>query len=934
MQRIIASTICVLFFVAAGGQCLEKDSLIKRLTSLPSSDIPLKELKEQLKELSRYEAMIGSCAYQYDAVHVMLLRRIGWNYYLQTDYLQAVNYYRRAIDLFEKSGIVVSHSHKLSAYFLLAEIYGALRDVSSRLKMLNRCIELAAEYNRTTDVSCLRSLYARAEYYFDIGDYHRCIRDARDCEMRGLEYLRSPNTTDRDYIQKVVFSSAGWYVNAQLILGNYALLEKYLESQVQTYKADTNTRYLGLTYAQLGELHANKENYEKAIGFYQRSFNCFRDAKDSLRCKQVLNEFGHDVYFRRLKDDEKALACYRRALRYHNTREKKEDTAETLNIYANIANVHVRKGRFDSAFFYFQRAFDQVKQGKTEDYILQVPIEEKKSYKKIHFLASLVMDKADAYWQQFKTTGNKAALTEAIRIYKMADRLLNSIKVEQGELESKLFWRNDTRRLYEHAIEACNAQHNNDDAFYFFEKSRAVLLNDQLMAQNWLGGEDISRQVAVQKKLLQIERLMNDLAPGSIQYAQLEDERFRYRNELARLEQLVKERNPFYYQRVLDTSFITLQQVQAMLATQQQSLVEIFEGESAVYCLLVTPNSCTLNKIDKTVFTHVSASFLLYVSKDALANKDFAGYTKTAHQLYQLIFQNNPLPEGRIIVSPDQHYFPFEALITNTGGPAPVYFLDHYAVSYTYSARYLQNVFPAGKSVTDGYLLGVAPVNYAPSLKLRPLDGSDASLNRISRYFKKSNNLLGADATRNNFLNQFANYRIIQLYTHAADSSSNKEPVIYFADSSLFLSDLIPGHRPATRLIVLSACETGGGRIYQGEGVFSFNRGFAALGIPSAVTNLWIADNQATYRLTELFYKQLSKNLPLDVAMQQARIMFIKTASGEEALPYYWAAAIIVGKTDPIQLNASTNRVPLALIIGAGVVLFLITMVYIKKRFY
>jgi CHAT domain-containing protein len=59
--------------------------------------------------------------------------------------------------------------------------------------------------------------------------------------------------------------------------------------------------------------------------------------------------------------------------------------------------------------------------------------------------------------------------------------------------------------------------------------------------------------------------------------------------------------------------------------------------------------------------------------------------------------------------------------------------------------------------------------------------------------------------------------------------------------------------------------------LYHGEGIFSFKSGFAALGIPSSVTNLWSVDDKSTYKITELFYKYLAKGLPLDIALQNAK---------------------------------------------------------------
>ncbi len=292
-----------------------------------------------------------------------------------------------------------------------------------------------------------------------------------------------------------------------------------------------------------------------------------------------------------------------------------------------------------------------------------------------------------------------------------------------------------------------------------------------------------------------------------------------------------------------------------------------------------------------------------------------------AFQLYSLLFKDKLLPGQRIIISPDGQYFPFESLVSNSVGQSPRYLLHDHAVSYTYSARFLMNDFNpvAGNGKT---FMGVAPVTYPSYLSLASLWGSDQSLQRIGNYFQHSVKQVAIDASRNNFLRQFSDFRIIQLYTHAADSSSNNEPVIYFADSALYLSDLIHESKPLTRLIVLSACETGRGKLYNGEGVFSFNRGFAALGIPSAITNLWAVNNESTYELTELFYKWLSKDLPIDIALQKAKLEFLKNASRGKSMPFYWAAPVLVGKSDPIHLEKSQPWKWIALLLGVGCIVF------------
>jgi len=467
---------------------------------------------------------------------------------------------------------------------------------------------------------------------------------------------------------------------------------------------------------------------------------------------------------------------------------------------------------------------------------------------------------------------------------------------------------------------------------YYFEKSRAVLLNDEINKQLLLDQHDIWNLAQVRKKILQLDRESGTADQSSNRYAEIQNALFTNNRELNRLEKLIKKHNPLYNQRIQDTSGIYPGDIQKNILADHDALLELFNGDSAVYSLLITPHNSYLNKINKHDFDSTANLFLAYISDQDLLNKEFSAYTRTASHLYKLIFENNPVANGRLVISPDGHYFPFEALVTNNLPASPIYFIKDHAVSYTYSARYLLNNFATDSSSGSGKnFLGVAPVQYPPAFSLAALPGSEGSLKKIGGYFSNSNNLVAEQASKNNFLQNFFKYKIIQLYTHSSDTSINAEPVIYFADSALYLSELIPENRPVSKLIVLSACETGNGKLYRGEGVFSFNRGFAALGIPASITNLWSVDNESTYEITELFYKYLAAGMPLDIALQKAKLEFIGSGSKKKSLPYYWAATIIAGRTNAIDLSAGSHW-PLLISI-LGILCVLISLVwYLKYR--
>ncbi len=924
---ILLSLNLILVF-ACLGQCTERDSLWNRLIFLRDGGTAAPASAEQLEELLKGESLIQNCPYKFDSTHAMLLQRIGVVYFTLLDFENARKYVNRSIDVINinirKPNI--NPGHLIRSYYVLSRICDSLGRSTEKVKAFDSCISVSMRI-KSVNIFCLRALYSKLEYYINIGDYFSAIDCATRCESYALEYAKLGTKDQVKEGESLASLSFDWKMTLLIKSGRFDESQSLYLKRIKDINASTDKSDLGTLYNLLGEISIAKGNYKEALDYFQMAFQYDRNAGLTLGCKQILNNIGYFIYYGHLKDYKKALNYYRKALSINSTvpGQSREDSIENMNILVNIANVYVRQSNFDSAITYFRLSFNQIGPGANERNLTYGSIDELVKAGKVIYLTSLFIDFGDAFLHQYRATKNVYAINEAIRIYKLTIQFLNKIKFEQSELKSRLYWRADTRVLYEHAIEACYESGNVSDAFYFIELSRAVLLNDQLNEQQWLNADERSRIARVKKKINEDEREYEQIDKSLAKAKELENNLFESKNELTRLLNSVQAKNTRYYKSFLDTNAITIPEIRKKVLSNHQGLVECFLGDSTVYSMVITSDTVVLNKIDKILYDSLSRLYLFLLSDPERLSRKFDLFISVSSGLYNCIFPAWPLPAGRIIVSTDGVYFPYEALVTSV--QPLTYLLENNAISYTYSSRYLLNNFSVAYSKSRDFL-GIAPVKYPSSMQLANLSGSELSLDRIKANFGQADNLISNDASKDNFNSHYYNYRIVQLYTHASATSRYSEPIFWFADSAMYLSELISEQIPQTRLIVLSACETGKGQLFIGEGIFSFNRGFASLGIPSSVANLWVIEDLSNYRITELFYQYLSKGLPIDVSLQMAKKEFIKTA-GEKKLPYFWSASVLVGKTDAIEFN---QAFPWLWIIGATLIAMIFIAAILFKR--
>jgi CHAT domain-containing protein len=96
-----------------------------------------------------------------------------------------------------------------------------------------------------------------------------------------------------------------------------------------------------------------------------------------------------------------------------------------------------------------------------------------------------------------------------------------------------------------------------------------------------------------------------------------------------------------------------------------------------------------------------------------------------------------------------------------------------------------------------------------------------------------------------------------------------------------------------TKLVVLSACETGVGEVRNGDGVFGLRRALVLAGAESQLMSLWQVADEATRELMTQYYRALKAGAGRSEALRQVQLKML--ASREQSHPYYWASFIPAG---------------------------------------
>lgn len=341
-----------------------------------------------------------------------------------------------------------------------------------------------------------------------------------------------------------------------------------------------------------------------------------------------------------------------------------------------------------------------------------------------------------------------------------------------------------------------------------------------------------------------------------------------------------------------------------------QRCLNFFWGDSAQYAFVVSKHQATqLIQYNPATISSVKNYLSFFTKEDSIATNP-KGFAAAASTLFiQLGLKEISSQYRRIIIIPDADFsfLPFESLLTENTTTASLknltYLIKQCNISYGFSASTLLKQTEQ-KQNNNNFMLAMAPVFTQGQKGLTPLPGTASELNTVQGEMPEGNYFINEAATLSAFRQYSSNAAYIHLATHAFANTANAEPAIEFADSTLFLNELsvMPLH---ANLAVLSACETGIGRLEKSEGAMSMARGFYYAGVPHIITSLWQVNDESTKNLYKNFYASLSRE-NYATAFHISKIKYLQTEqSSEKYSPYYWAGLIFIGNNDSADTGSS-----------------------------
>jgi CHAT domain-containing protein len=376
-----------------------------------------------------------------------------------------------------------------------------------------------------------------------------------------------------------------------------------------------------------------------------------------------------------------------------------------------------------------------------------------------------------------------------------------------------------------------------------------------------------------------------------------------------------------FYESIAESYAIDLEELQEKMQRDTAACLNFFLDAQILYRLYVSPDTIDIFPIDDNARVRV-----LKLTKQLAATVESGKSAKemeaASRELYGHLFdgiKGDLPPRLHIIANGTLLDIPFSVLRKDTVGESPRYLGVAHAISRQFSLSTMLLLEDTELKPSYGQPLAMAPSFANEFLQASELRQAGFQLPPLVYNTEELRDLQARgggeylyeeDATIGRYRDRAPDYGIIHLATHAISSEvDGLRSRVYLLDDAgepvgLYAGDI--GEQTLnSEMVVLSACETGGGGRNYVEGRVGLTKAYLAAGARSVVASNWAVDDHATAEQMKTFYDGIEAGWPPHVALQASRRAYLE--AHPDAAPFKWAAFEAYGGMGPVQWDKSSG---------------------------
>lgn len=682
----------------------------------------------------------------------------------------------------------------------------------------------------------------------------------------------------------------------------------------------------------LGYLYMEQEDYAQADAQFHQTLKVYRAANNQREESRVLLNLG--VVQQRQGKHNEALAFFRQSL----------DAATATKIvdveiaaFEGIGVVLTAQSRFDDALEALAKGLIIARE--TQDKMRQTELlwrtaqtyQQMRDYARAEQFAQDAVVVARATHLPKLTFLARATLGDAYAANNKTELAIKTLKDSIDQIEAlrdrvagreeglQLFFENKIGP-YHSLVMLLTTQGKNLEALLYAERAKGRVLLDAVGGGKSNLADVLTETERSEEKHLirKLSEINQQIKSGPTRDTQAQNELYNQldaaRLELASFKDRTYVAHPELRLRSGAAQTLTLAAVKTLTPTNDAAYLEFVVTDKKIGLFIVKRHRVTNEPFIRYLNLPVDADELRQkVNRfHSMLAARHPNQRTLSRELYQLLIE--PVAKDlqnirTVCIVPDSFLWtlPFQALTTKRGN----YLVEQYALYYAPSFSVLHEINDRSRqTITNRSLIAFGNPVIGRDEKLNqdscPLPEAETEVAEVAAAVpsKLKRVLVGREANEKSFKALAPTYETIHLATHGV--LDNRDPLYSHLlltktdgdvenDGLLEAREIMSMHLDAD-LAVLSACETGNGRISPGEGIIGMSWAFFVAGTRSTVVSQWRVNSESTSQLMKNFYEALARRRDRgnkSEALREASIRLLKNSRYRH--PFYWAGFVLVG---------------------------------------